>query len=385
MPSILVRSSWQTVNIGDIGHTPGLLALLEKHLPEVEVRLWPCDVGNGVEEMLRRRFPRVRFVQTETEVDSAFEECDFLLHGSGPYLVEAASIERWRERTGKPYGVYGITLPPEHATDRIVGLLSAARFVYFRDTVSLDLAKERGVRSPVMEFGPDGAFGVDLRNDPPAVEFLRRHGLEEGKFLCCIGRFRITPYWSIPSKNAALDPAKHARNEALKEQDHAPLRDAIEQIIRGTDLKILLCPEDQTQMEVAREMLWEKLPSDVRSRVVWRENYWLTDEALSTYVRSAGLFGHEMHSPIMCVGNGIPAMVVRWAEQTSKGFMWRDIGLGDWLFDFDRADERERFPAAALAWAKNLDDARIRTAAARALVEERQRATMNELALNFLS
>jgi len=38
MPSILVRSFWQTVNIGDIGHTPGLLALLEKHLPEVEER-----------------------------------------------------------------------------------------------------------------------------------------------------------------------------------------------------------------------------------------------------------------------------------------------------------------------------------------------------------
>jgi polysaccharide pyruvyl transferase WcaK-like protein len=387
VPRILIRSSWQTVNIGDIGHTPGLLALLEKYLPEVELCLWPCDIGNGVEEMLRRRFPRVRFVQTEAEVDAAFAECDFLLHGSGPYLVEAASIELWRERTGKPYGVYGITLPPEHATKRVVELLSEARFVYFRDSVSLDLAKERGVRSPVMEFGPDGAFGVDLRNDPPAVEFLRQHGLEDGKFLCCIGRFRLTPYWRIAAKNAALDPAKHARNEALKEQDHAPLRAAIERIVRETDLKILLCPEDQTQMEVAKEMLLEKLPADVRERVVWRENYWLTDEALSTFVRSAGLFGHEMHSPIMCIGNGIPAMVVRWAEQTSKGFMWEDIGLGDWLFDFDQADDRERFPAAAVAWAKNLDDARRRTATARAIVEERQRATMDELraALDFQS
>ncbi len=30
-PRILLRSSWQTVNIGDIAHTPGVLALLEKH------------------------------------------------------------------------------------------------------------------------------------------------------------------------------------------------------------------------------------------------------------------------------------------------------------------------------------------------------------------
>ena len=51
-PRIVLRSSWQTVNIGDIGHTPGVLALLEKYLPEAEVRLWPSQVDNGVDEML---------------------------------------------------------------------------------------------------------------------------------------------------------------------------------------------------------------------------------------------------------------------------------------------------------------------------------------------
>jgi hypothetical protein len=73
-------------------------------------------------------------------------------------------------------------------------------------------------------------------------------------------------------------------------------------------------------MAVGKEMLLDLLPDDVKRRVVWRENYWLTDEALSTYALSAGLFGHEMHSPIMCIGNGIPAIVCRFEEQTSKGF-----------------------------------------------------------------
>src|SRR5688500_6482371 len=40
-PTILLRSGWQTVNIGDIAHTPGLLALLERHLPAADVVLWP--------------------------------------------------------------------------------------------------------------------------------------------------------------------------------------------------------------------------------------------------------------------------------------------------------------------------------------------------------
>jgi hypothetical protein len=114
----------------------------------------------------------------------------------------------------------------------------------------------------------------------------------------------------------------------------------------------------------------------VKAKVVWRENYWLTDEALSTYVRSAGLFGNEMHSPIMCIGNGIPAIVCRWKEQTSKGFMWRDIGLGDWLFTLDNEDEIPGIVPAVLALAKDPAAAKAKAAKAREVVQERQRATM---------
>jgi polysaccharide pyruvyl transferase WcaK-like protein len=114
----------------------------------------------------------------------------------------------------------------------------------------------------------------------------------------------------------------------------------------------------------------------VKPRVVWRPNFWLTDEALSTYVRSAGLFGHEMHSPIMAVGNGIPAIVCRWAEQTSKGAMWRDIGLGEWLFDMDSEDERSKVAAAVLAMAKDPAGSRAKAAKARVFVLGKQAETM---------
>ena len=113
--------------------------------------------------------------------------------------------------------------------------------------------------------------------------------------------------------------------------------------------------------------------------MVWREKFWLTDEALSTYVRSAGLFGSEMHSPIMAVGNGVPAIVCRFKEQTSKGFMWRDIGLGDWLFDLDQPADHERIVPAVLDMATNREAALARVAKAKAFVEKRQRETMAEL------
>jgi hypothetical protein len=145
-------------------------------------------------------------------------------------------------------------------------------------------------------------------------------------------------------------------------------------------LKILLCPEDKTQMVVGKEMLYDRLPKAVQSRVVWRERYWLTDEALSTYRRSAGLFGHEMHSPIMCIGNGIPAIVCRWAEQTTKGLMWRDIGLGDWLFDLDEDEQLACVADAVLAMAKDPVGAKARAAQAREFVMNRFALSMGILA-----
>ena len=144
-------------------------------------------------------------------------------------------------------------------------------------------------------------------------------------------------------------------------------------------MKVLICPEDMTQMELGKELLFDPLPDDVKPRVVWREKYWLTDEALSTYVRSAGLFGNEMHSPIMCIGNGIPAIVCRWAEQTSKGFMWRDIGLGEWLFNLDEEADLPRIAPAVLALARDPATAKTKAAKARAFVEQRQRETLATL------
>jgi hypothetical protein len=384
-PRILLRSSWQTVNIGDIGHTPGVLALLEEHLPGAELRLWPGDVGNGVKEMLQARFPKLVIVQGTEVLKAAFAECDFLLHGSGPYLVAPDAIERWTKETGKAYGVYGITLPPDKAGEREIGLLNKARFVYFRDSVSLQVAKDKGVSCAVMEFGPDGAFGVDLRDDEKATVFLKKNELEEGQFLCCIPRYRQTPYWLIPRKKKILDEAKHALNDRFKEHDHAPLREAIIQVVRVTAMKILICPEDETQMALGKEMIFDKLPEDVKTKVVWRPDFWLTDEALSIYVRSAGLFGNEMHSPIMCIGNGIPAIVCRWDTQTSKGIMWRDIGLGDWLFDFDQEAEIKAMPAAVLAIAKDPDTAKKKAATARKFVRQRQRETMAVLTKQLIT
>ncbi|MCA9192422.1 MAG: polysaccharide pyruvyl transferase family protein [Planctomycetales bacterium] len=386
---VVLRSSWQTVNIGDIAHTPGVLRLLEKHLPNVEVWLWASKLDNGVDRVLAENFPHVRILNGESDIQQAFRQCDFLLHGSGASFVAERDVRRWHEATGKPFGVYGITLgqrsssATQNASDdsmsRTIGLLSQAAFVFFRDSVSLAYAKGKGCSCPKMQFGPDGAFAADLRDAQAAAKFLEQNKLEAGKFLCCIPRLRYTPYWTIPSKQAAFDEIKHLRNEEMKEHDHAQLREAVVRVIEETDLKVLVCPEDQTQMQVGYDLIYSQLNSSIRERVVWRPNYWLTGEAISTYICSAGLFGNEMHSPIMCIGHGIPAIVCRFAEQTSKGTMWRDIGLSDWLFDLDDPTQVDRIVPAVLEMAKQPEKAKDKAFAARGRVEELQSETMSIL------
>jgi polysaccharide pyruvyl transferase WcaK-like protein len=386
---LLLRSSWQTVNIGDIGHSPGVIQLLTDLLPQVEVTLWPSNIGDGVEEMLRAAFPRLRIAKgsanAETgavnsdELKAAFADCDALLHGSGPSLVAAAHVAAWRKGTGKPYGVYGITLGQMDAG--LKATLDHARFVYLRDSISVQYAKDQGIASPIVDFTPDGAFACRLRNDAAATAFLRANGLEDGRFVCVIPRLRNSPYWAIhhrPMKEA--DQAKHASNEKNKERDHVKLREAVIAVVRRTGLKVLLCPEDKSHMGVGKEMIYDQLPGDVKAQVVWRENYWLTDEAISTYARAAFLMCMDMHSPIMAVGNGIPAIHCRFREQTSKGQMWKDIGLGDWLFDFDVEQDGSRLTAAALAIAADLPAARTKTAAAAALVRRKHQESMTQVA-----
>jgi len=384
-PCILLRSSWQVVNIGDIAHTPGVLALLEQHIPEAEVILWASgDLSPEVAAMEHRRFPRLRIVKgsiredgsiTDPDLEKAVRKADFLLHGSGASLVASKDVAAFVKLTGKPFGVYAITHGSFFTSRTDKDLLNKAEFVFFRDSASLEYATKEGIKAPKMEFAPDGAFACDLRDDAAAENFLRKSGLE--KFVCCIPRLRYTPYWEIRKQPMTAEQRRRqSRNEEMAEHDHAPLRDAIRAIVRETEFKVLLCPEDRSQMAVGKRWIFDRLESKERERVVWRDGFWLTDEALSTYVRSVGLFGLEMHSPIMCIGNGVPAIVGRFEEQTSKGLMWRDIGLGDWLFDFDRAEEMKRFVPTVLEMLTNRPAALRKVEQARNFVAQRQRETM---------
>src|SRR6186997_268763 len=89
--SILLQSAWDTVNIGDIGHTPGTLRIIEQHLSDVHVILWAAKLDDRVTAMLRARFPKVEILQGSLTGKSDRDEllrtvigrCDLFIRNSG--------------------------------------------------------------------------------------------------------------------------------------------------------------------------------------------------------------------------------------------------------------------------------------------------------------
>ncbi|TWT92691.1 hypothetical protein [Stieleria varia] len=58
--------------------------------------------------------------------------------------------------------------------------------------------------------------------------------------------------------------------------------------------------------------------------------------------------------------------------------MWRDIGLGDWLFDFDNEGDVRRLPSAVLAMDTNPVESIANAAKARQYVHQRPREAWND-------
>jgi hypothetical protein len=370
-PRILLRpGTAQHGNIGDIAHTPGALVLFERHFPEAEFTLWPVAISPEARAGLLQRFPRLHIAEgeldaqgrpTTPELRAAWSEADLLMHGSSPGFKGGTYMPAWRAASRKPYGIFGMTddpissiiarpeggtlqelraviagLPAGHLRAATHEILSGAAFIFCRETLTADYLKHQRVQSPILEFGPDATFALQLRDDPRAEAYLHATGLEPGKFICVIPRLRYTPYYKLQGKKpTAGDLAKDAVNDRTVARDHATLRELITTFVRNTGLKVLACPEMSYQVQLAKDYLVDPLPQDVRKNVVWRDTYWQPTEAASVYAQALAVVSFECHSPIIALTNGTPAFYVRQPTDTIKGQMYHDIGVSDWTFEVD--------------------------------------------------
>ena len=350
-PTLLLVSGWQDVNIGDIGHTPGLLHVLETFMPKATIILWKRSNGEEVKKLLNKNFPKVKIIYGSVnkdkdvenpEIMEAFQKADVMIHGSGPSLVGADNLASWMKHTTKPFGIYGTTL--ENPSQYHQSILQKAAFIYTRETKSIEHLKKVGISGEHVQFAPDATFFMHIRNDEKGNAFLKANGLEDKKFICAVPRLRYTPYHKFNPNNNGWNAERiklvEETNEKYKEIDHAKLREAMIAWVRETGNKVLVCPEMTYQVEIMDELLINPLPDDVKPFIVKR-GYWLPDEAASIYAKAHTVLSFECHSPIIAAANGTPCFYLRQPEDTIKGQMYYDLGFNDWAFEISNTTGKQ--------------------------------------------
>lgn len=362
MVHVVVVSGWQTVNIGDVAHSPGVLEAFRRFAPGVRLTLWARNIDEAVRELLARYYPEVGLIEERVgddgaitpELERSFAEADLLVHGSGPSLVGKAETAAWRAHTDKPYGFFGVTVDPlrpydgtlERSAamiDAIAGdllgpldreLLTDAAFVYCRDSLTQRFLQGQGIGVAELEFGADGTVIFDVVDDDHGAPVRSEYGLTEGRFLCAVPRLRYTPYFKIRGHAPeAEDWRKEAYNAGYVDSDLEVLRQSIISWVRTTGWPALIVPEMSYAVELAETRLAGTFPADVAGQVFVLPRFWDLTEAAAVYRRAAAVVSMECHSPLIALAEGIPALYLRQPTDTIKGYMYHDLGLTESIIE----------------------------------------------------
>ncbi|MBK8094528.1 MAG: polysaccharide pyruvyl transferase family protein [Verrucomicrobiaceae bacterium] len=350
--TILLQSAWDTVNIGDIGHTPGTLRVIEEHLPEVKIILWAMKLDERVTAMLKRRFPKVTILQGKLDgkstkdvtLRSAVMSCDLFIRNSG--MGQDITFMQFCQKHGKRYGLFGQSYFPSMvegagAAERIA-LLNAAAFIYTRETKTLAILKGASVKA---EFGPDGCFGIDVLDDERGLATMQKLGLEDRKFITLQLRTNTAKLPGVDdTRTPKLNPLHPTPQQiADDERRAAKYRELVTLWVQKTGHKVLIAPEVKKEMGHNKRLIHDPLPPEIQKHVVNLDEFWNADEAASIFARAHTIVCHEPHSPIIALANGTPIIHTYSEFHSPKCWMFQDIGLPEWLLEMDET------PAAKMA------------------------------------
>ena len=385
--TVLLQCAWATKNIGDIGHTPGTLRFLEQYLPEAKVILWAANTNPQVDAMLKKRFPEVEIVkgslsQKDGAVQKAIERSDFFLRGPG--MGQSTDFMAYCRNIGKPWGLQAQSYFPDMVTgpgaEGRIALLNSAAFIYCRETKTIKTLADAGVKPPVLEFAPDGCFGIDVRDDAKALERMKKHGLKEKQFITMQLRTHSPTSPGVddrrPQKLNPLNPTPE--NIADDTRRAKVYQDVIAMWVKETGFKVVIAPEVFKEMEYNNMFVYDPLPDDLKKYVVNFDEFWNVDEACSFYARAHTVICHEPHTPIMALANGTPMLHTFSEFHSPKCWMFKDIGLEEWAPEFDSTPAKKMFDIL-MGIHKDYARAQAKVKKAMNFVEERAKSQMNVL------
>ena len=350
--TVLLQCGWAVKNIGDIGHTPGTLRFLEQYLPEAKVILWAVHTNEQVDAMLMKRFPRLEIVKGSLSdkngaAQQAIRRADCYLRGPG--MGQSTDFMKFCNQIGKPWGLQGQSYFPDMVTgpgaEERIALLNSAAFIYCRDSKTLKTLQDAGVKPPVLEFGPDGCFGIDVRDDARASARLAKHGLEPKKFITMQLRTHSPSSPGVDDKRPQkLNPLHPTPENIADDVRRAKVyQDVIAMWVKETGGKVVIAPEVNKEMEYNKKFVYDPLPDALKKQVVNFDEFWNVDEACSFYAQAHTVICHEPHTPIMALAMGTPMMHTFSEFHSPKCWMFKDIGLEEWAPEFDSTPAARMF------------------------------------------
>ncbi|QIF02480.1 polysaccharide pyruvyl transferase family protein [Roseimicrobium sp. ORNL1] len=385
--TVLLHCGWATKNIGDIGHTPGTLRFLEQYLPEAKVILWAANTNEAVDAMLMKRFPKLEIVkgsltQTDGPVQQAVNRSDFFLRGPG--MGQPTDFMKYCDKAGKPWGLQAQSYFPDMVTgkgaEERIALLNSAAFIYCRDSKTLKLLQDTGVKPPVLEWAPDGCFGIDVRDEEKALARMKKHGLEDKKFITIQLRTHSPTSPGVDDKRPQkLNPLHPTPENIADDTRRAKVyQDLIAMWVKETGWKVVIAPEVNKEMEYNKKFIYDTLPDELKKHVVNFDEFWNVDEACSFYARAHTVICHEPHTPIMALAMGTPMMHTFSEFHSPKCWMFKDIGLEEWAPEFDATPATKMFESL-MGIHKDYPAAQAKVKKAMAYVEERAQSQMKVL------
>jgi hypothetical protein len=168
-------------------------------------------------------------------------------------------------------------------------------------------------------------------------------------------------------------------NDYYAREDHGKLQVAIIAYVRRTRNKVALVPETIYAMDVLGRWLKDGLPADVAGHVVVMDRFWLPDAAQSLFVRAQAVVSLENHSPLLAAAAGTSFVMVHQPEDSFKGDMFIDIGLGDWYVPDINRTSGDEIARMLMGIVSDIPAARTKLAKAMAFVNDRHRFGMMEV------
>ncbi len=314
------------------------------------------DEAETVSEFLLHTLP-AEFLRQQPDVREAMNEYGFVLYNSGTTLNFGRGepgrgkngcllrqrdfwyttlIRAWpmvmANYLGIPFAIFAQSYDAIDYPANIffAKLLANAVFIGARDPNSLSYMKSRGIRNVDLSFRPDSTFFAVGEDIAWADDFMSRHHLRDREFITLTIRSSVQGYI----------------NERREETYMACLREFLILYIERIGRPVLLCPEVRQEIDPMKELIYLRLPENVRKMCVYMDHFWTSEQARTVYARARTVVSMEMHSIILALGAGTPILHPRFAEAGRKAWMLKEMDMEDWLFDMDHLCPEELFAAA---------------------------------------